>query len=481
MNDQLAWLIKNPIRWFEFWNDLDPFDFQKRISIRYKTFQFYHLSAARGVGKTKTFESDITRECFDNTTREEKELLFTTPNKAHLSPTMDRIILKIESVPFLRNQVERILRAPDFLVQFKNKAVLHSRVAGFSGGKTFFGLHPDVVWVDEGQIFTTKPMEQLQGCLKPKTKVRVSGVPNDVRKSYLYKTINEDSFFKESVITKFDRPDYTQEQDDFLAKMYGGHSSFMYKTQVMAEWSKVARDLTFATRALDLMANWDYEDYKIINLDYEPDQKIDFEYIDIPEPLDKLAPIVIASDIGYSPDPTIIGLFNNFPDKGLRLFGKYVLTGVIYSQQEKLFEFLIDRFPGCTLALDEGGPGKSVALDLSNYGGTPFTFVPVGFGNSVVLGKTPDDDKEVKQRIKIFSTLKLEQAMIEGRLKIPSSDFALIDEAQNSTKSMGRDNTVVYSGIDHHLDMLRCAVISDILPQLENMNFNSFDFRMIGD
>ena len=105
MNDQLAWLIKNPIRWFEFWNDLDPFDFQKRISIRYKTFQFYHLSAARGVGKTKTFESDITRECFDNTTREEKELLFTTPNKAHLSPTMDRIILKIESVPFLRNQV----------------------------------------------------------------------------------------------------------------------------------------------------------------------------------------------------------------------------------------------------------------------------------------------------------------------------------------------------------------------------------------
>jgi len=474
---KLAWLVKNPVSWFWFWNQMDPFDYQKRISIRYKAFQFYHISAARGVGKTKTLEADIIRECLDNSEKKERELLFTTPNKAHLSPTMDRIILRIENDSFLKTQVERVLRAPDYLIQFKNKTVLHSRVAGFSGGKTFFGLHPDVVWIDEGQIFTTKPLEQLQGCFKTNTKIRVLGVPNDVRKSYLYRTLEEETFFKEKTITKFDRPDYTKQQDDFLARMYGGRSSFMYRTQVLAEWSKTFRDLAFAPRALDLISNFEYEDYKIVNLDFQADQKIDFEHLEVPEPISKTAPVIISADIAYSPSPTVIGLWNKTDKGALHLFGKYILNGVIYSQQTELFKFLINRFPGCWVAIDEGGAGKSVALDLINYEG-PFTFVPVNFGKHVKLGET-SDGKKITQRVKVWSSLKLEQAMIENMIKVPSSDYSLLDELHNSTRATAKDGTIIYPNEeDHHVDMLRCAIVAEILPQFEKQG-GIFQFEML--
>lgn len=185
-------------------------------------------ASARGVGKSWTIRGNVLYTAYHNP---DKEGLLTAPNAAHLKPLFEKIIGDVYNSPMLRRYVKRVLRSPDYYIEFSNGFKLQGRIAGTSGGTNVLGLHVDFVWIDEGQLYTQQPTEQLQGCMNEGCIIRIFGVPNGVRDSYLYKC-TVDPHFKQFVIEKWKDPTWNPAMADRLERIYGGKNSQGWQNQV---------------------------------------------------------------------------------------------------------------------------------------------------------------------------------------------------------------------------------------------------------
>jgi len=412
-------------------------------------------SSARGVGKTWTIRGNVLYVAYHNP---EKEGLLTAPNAAHLKPLFEKIIGDVYNSPMLRRYVKRVLRSPDYYIEFSNGFKLHGRIAGTSGGTNVLGLHVDFVWVDEGQLYTQQPTEQLQGCMNEGCVIRIFGVPNGVRESYLYKC-TVDPHFKQFAIQKWKDPTWNHAMSDRLERIYGGKNSQGWQNQVMALWGSLSH-LTFPER------HWrpcmvELPDYDPVIIDSEEGFQLTTDNIRLPFIQPSLQ-VSISMDAGYDPDPSIIGIWVK-TEGFTKLIHKIVLRKVNYTDQSIFLDALARYYNAWFIAVDVGGPGRTVYLDLSSeklFVDKPYVPVSVNFGARVATAKDMEGH-EITEKVKFFSTLQM-QSLFEGKkLLLPKNDLAIEQEILASTQTKAADGTYIYNEVpDHNLAMIRAQVVA---------------------
>ena len=383
-------------------------------------------AAARGIGKTVTLEAIVPFICL---TQRNKETLITTPNMAHLRPLMERIINRITSNRFLYSNVKRLVRSPEYYIEFVNGHKLHARIAGAKGGQSILSLHVDNVFVDEAQLYGPRATYTLQGALKTGCKIFLFGVPNGVKLNYLYREKDNNDFVQYH-FNKFDDPSFTEQEHQRLLKVFGGKNSQMYKNQVLG----IDGEEQFTTfpesnwSACTFTDEYDY-DFQIID-----NPSLGMSAIRVPiKPL-WAKEIVMAIDIGYSPDPTVILFFAINDENTYVLFHKLILKKIPVSYQAKakekvsiaqpnIINYFANMLNVSKVSLDVGGIGRSIAMDLidaSKFQERSYSVTPVDFGGLVEIGRS--DGKPIKQRVKFFSTLQLQALFEKKKIMLPEFD-----------------------------------------------------------
>jgi len=435
-------------------------DYQAKILL--DESRFVSWRAARGVGKTKTIEAEMISLLFRQF---HGEVLVAAPNAAHLKPLFDRIINKFYEDPFLKSFIDRCIRAPEYMIRFKTGLVMYGRIAGLSGGVSLLGIHANYILVEESQNFGPQATNVIQGCINPNGKVRVFGCPNGVRTSYLFKADTSDEFVHYKT-SKFEDPTYTEEEDLKKREIFGGENSQSYINQVKGEWG-ITQFSTFGEKWAECLK--DIENYEPIII--EGSEKIEMDQLPLPPLPVETEKCVIAADVGYSPDPTVLGVLAKLKNGVWRLFCKIIMKSVSYTGQEfsqkQVFDYVANFYNISEILIDSGGPGKALYLDLKELSkDRSYEVYPVEFGGSVVIGYK-EDGKPVKERVKYYSTLMLQEAFNKKIIELPRTDFELIDEIQSSTQTRTASGNFVYSGKDHHIDMLRCWAIRDHIDRGE--------------
>lgn len=425
--------------------------------------------AGRGIGKTEEEQSKRLQVCLLNPNRES---LITTPRKAHIAPLMDRLLNKIKADEFLNSTLVRKVSSPIYMYQFSNKHILHGRIAGASGGESVLGLHVDYATIDEGQLYLKKETEQLQGVFKPGCKVRIIGVPNGIRDSYLFMACH-DKTFSPHHYKKSDDPFWTKKEEDRLLKIYGSKTSQIWKNQVEGE---------FGLPAKKGFENWEgsmisLPDYHVSSLSDERGKKAVKDLIrdlSLSEPEDKPEKVRISFDYGYSPEPSIIGIWHYY-HKIPQLTGKVIMTSVAPSKQAGVLDWLARHCEAEIISGDAGGAGLSILLDLKDdtkFSNKKYKVIPIMFGANIEIGEDGRTIKSKEERqnqktfkfsIKEWSSMKLQERFNKKTVELPRDDYDLEREIDEATRIVTDKGAVKYVGIDHHLDMIRCLIMCDFL------------------
>jgi len=219
------------------------------------------IKAGRKVGKTTILESDILQTILLNPN---KSALITTPNKAHIDPLFNRIINFLNSNKLFKSMIKRCIRSPEYMIEFSNGFVLYGRIAGTSKGTGLLSLHIDFLYVDEAQLYIGQALDQLQGCMNTGCRVRIFGVPNGLRNSYLSKAFEYKEFCK-YVISRLQDPTFTEKERNRLITVYGGENSIAYRNQVLAE-DNIAQQSTFNPKYFT-KCFIDISEYDIVQID----------------------------------------------------------------------------------------------------------------------------------------------------------------------------------------------------------------------
>ena len=429
--------------------------------------------AGRGIGKTEGEASKRLQTCL---LEANKESLITTPRKAHIAPLMDRLINKIGADEFLNSCLVQKRSSPVYMYKFSNGHILHGRIAGSSGGESVLSLHVDYATIDEGQLYLKKETEQLQGVFKPKCKIRVIGVPNGIRSSYLFQACNDDKYSHHH-FKKSDDPFWTEREKERLLKIYGGENSQIWKNQVDGE---------FGLPAKKGFMNWEgclikLSDYQVSALNDEGGIKTVENLIgdlSLSEPKDKPEKARISFDYGYSPDPSIVGIWLYY--QGIpRLAGKIIMTSIAPSKQTAVLDHLARYFDAEIISGDAGGAGLSILLDLKDdakFQNKNYKVIPVMFGANIEIGEDGrvikdkserENQKTFKFAIKEFSSMKLQEKFNKKTIELPQNDYDLERELDEATRIVTERGDIKYIGTDHYLDMMRCLVLTDFLKPEE--------------
>jgi len=429
--------------------------------------------AGRSIGKTEAITTENLQRALLNPN---KESLLSTPRKAHISPLMDRLLNRIEIDEFLNACLVQKRSSPVYMYRFANGHLLHGRIAGASGGESVLSLHVDYATVDEAQLYLKRETEQLQGVFKPNCKIRVIGVPNGIRSSYLFQA-NSDPSFSHHHYKKSDDPFWTEKEKERLLRIYGGENSQIWKNQVEGE---------FGLPAQKGFINWEgclikMSDYQVSSLDDERGREGIEDLIgklSFSEPKNKPEKARISFDYGYSPDPTIIGIwlyYQNIP----RLGGKVIMTSVAPSKQAKILDYIARYFNAEVISGDAGGAGLSIILDLKDdikFPNKNYQVIPVIFQAIIEIGEDGRPIKDKSEReyqktfkfaAKEFSSIQLQERFNKKLIELPEDDYEIEREMDEATRIVTEKGDIKYVGVDHYLDMIRCLILSDYLEPEE--------------
>lgn len=428
--------------------------------------------AGRGIGKTEEEQSKRLQICLLNSN---KESLITTPRKAHIAPLMDRLFNKIKADEFLNSTLVQKISSPIYMYRFSNNHILHGRIAGASGGESVLSLHVDYATIDEGQLYLKKETEQLQGVFKPRCKIRIIGVPNGIRDSYLFMACHDETFSHHHYRKDKD-PFWTEKEEQRLLKIYGGKNSQIWKNQVRGE---------FGLPAKKGFENWERSmislpDYHVSSLSDERGKKAVEDLVkdlSLSEPRKKPEKVRISFDYGYSPDPSIAGIWLYYQEIP-QLAGKVRMTSVAPSKQAGMLDWLARHFEAEIVSGDAGGAGLSILLDLKDdakFSNKNYKVIPIMFGANIEIGEDGRTIKDKSERtnqktwkfaIKEFSSMQLQDKFNKKLIRLPNDDYDLEKEIDECTRIVTDKGAVKYVGVDHHLDMIRCLIMCDYLePQ----------------
>lgn len=475
-------IMRHPVLLFEFVRTLDIPEWDTETEFYFSDYQKEYLCdfsnyvsfcCGRSVGKTEALVSLLLWMLVNNLFPNEF-ILYTVPSKVHLEPVFTRLVRLFRSNELLQHFVEprRGINSGNFSIQLLNNASLLCRIAGMSGtGANVVGLHTPVIILDEAGYYPWNTWLELQPVLNTFTtgfKQMVSGVPSGMREeNVLYYADEVDDRFSRHRTSAHDNPRYSDEDEKRNLVQYGGNDTEEYIHFVLGRHGSPVFAV-FDRRLLEIKSYSVYKS-KINGL------KMDTlgEYINrlavIPT-IPKNDFVFMGIDLGYTDPTSIMVMYEK--DGVIKEHARIEFIKVKYPIQEKLIDYLSDRFGPEIIGVDAGHAGKSVVQHLKMddiYLGKKYEqrIYGVEFGSWLVLGQDAQGE-DIKVRLKPFSVSLLQEYSNSKRIHYSTTDPELVTELERMTYTKSPRGDIVYKtltprggtrGADHNTAALLCATL----------------------
>lgn len=384
------------------------------------------------------------------------EQLLVTPNTSQMTPLFDRLVLKFNSSPllkeFLNNNVNRSKGTLDF--KFAGRAHrFNARIAGSKESNNLVGLHIPKIAGDEMQLFPLTAFNQLQPTLntwEPRVQEVHCGVPNGFRNSALYELDIRRPEYKKYRIPSPNNPYFTLDDWNDALRRYGGIESDTFQQLVLgrhgsASFQVIPRD-SFSVEAFDFYSYRYSGNDKAKGRGYEEVLKTH------PAIVKDFTEIFFAIDTGFT-DPTIIQVIGGKSGKYYTLV-RYRLTKIDYPEQERIIHYLAQAYRPVKISIDVGAGGGGSGMYQSlitrpEFAGGDYQnkIVTVLFNERVSVGRT-EDDTELTEVFRSWGSKELARLVSEGTIVFSELDVEGISQLERlarQKRTTGNDHYFITS------------------------------------
>lgn len=475
-------IVTNPILFAEFENNFDNKNMDWELTPYQKEFigdfnNFISIKCGRATGKTVAL-TEIILWIMVNNIFEGDYIVYTVPNKVHLEPVFNNLIIKLRGNLFLRNFIDprKGINASSYTVRLLNGSVLDCRIAGQSGtGANVIGIHTPFIILDESGYYPWGTWIELLPTLNTWTtgfRLIVSGVPTGVRENnVLYYADEIDTKFSKHHVSALENPRYTEEDDIRNIQQYGGKDSEDYIHLVLGEHGSPIFSV-FDRRMFQLDV---YPVYKLTlnGKELESNLSLYFNKLNLlPVSPDDIKGTIVGVDLGYT-DPTAIVVLNLLKNGLFKFHARIQLLKVPYPIQEKIIDYIDTKYKPMVLGIDEGNVGKSTIHHLLED--TEFIhksynkrLIPVNFGATVQVGINTNGES-VEEKVRPYSISMLQQYSNDHRIVYSTTDLEMVAELERMAYSKNPSGDVVYKtltpkggvkGEDHFTSALLSAILA---------------------
>lgn len=368
------------------------------------------------------------------------EQLLVTPNTSQMTPLLDRIILKFNSSPllkeFLNNNVNRSKGTLDF--QFGNRAHrFYARIAGTKESNNLVGLHIPKIAGDEMQLFPVTAFNQLQPTLntwEPKVQEMHCGVPNGLRNSTLYELDIRRPRYKKYRIPSPNNPFFTLDDWNDALRRYGGIEEDTFQQLILGRHGSAAFQVI--PRDSFVLDAFEFFTYRFSAAD-KAKGKWFTDVLKIHQ-IKGYDSIYFAIDTGFT-DPTIIQVIGEKNGCYYTLV-RYRLTKIDYPEQERIIHYLAQGYSPGRIAIDVGAGGGGAGMYQSLISRDEFAsgrysdrIITVLFNEKVPVGRT-EDDTEITEVFRSWGSKELARLVTEGKLVFSEIDTEGVSQLERLTR-----------------------------------------------
>jgi len=480
-------VIRHPVLCGEFLRNLEKSPKErKEESWKYTYYQkeficdfsnLVSLCCGRTVGKTVAI-TDILIWLLINKVFPGDYIVYTVPNKVHLTPVWDNLVRMFRGNSVLMQFLHKGkgINASDHIIRLLTNMSLDCRIAGTTGtGAPVVGMHTPFEAVDEAGLYPWGTWIELQPTLNTWQKGYrriVSGVPIGLRENnVLYYSDEIDTHYSKHRISAHENPRYTKEDEEKNIKKYGGIDSEDYIHHVLGRHGKPAYSVF--DRSLMLIKQYPVYKIKLSGLKINSLEEYLRHLATIPKlEKGKYDYTVVGVDLGYTEASAYHIMYVK---NGIFYWhAKIQLTKVPYPIQKTLFDWLDEKFGRFDIiGMDAGHAGKGVTQDLlfdDKYIHKDYQqrLVPVEFSSNIVLGIDADGE-EIKTKLRPFSVSLAQEYTNAHTIVYSSTDMDFITELERMTYHKTPRGDIVYrtltsrggeKGEDHHTSALLCAIVA---------------------
>jgi hypothetical protein len=365
-------------------------------------------------------------------------------------------------------------------------------------------MHPKKLEMDEAQDYPEPGWVELGETLKygeEDATWRAHGVSRGVRDRYYKQTQPESGWFVHRV-TAMHRPDWTSEERDAKAELYGSRDHPDYRRNILGLHGDAQSSLFVLVR---LMACVDQNQNSRYNTDEYTHIRISDErmkdtglpvtaLLDFPEKHKSYGRVWAGADIGMTNHPTEVLIFGeergSFAGKShgegfrLKLLTRIHLERISAPDQRAVFNAVWDFYRPQAIAMDRTGLGLPIYSEIKEARIPGFSDALKGynFSEKVTIGFETDDDYDpeypngapVTANVLEYSSDMLRLYVDRGEMLLPW-DIDLIREFQGQTYVINKSSTDHYGrkqfnkGKFHALDGARMAILAYRLQEVDRM------------
>lgn len=450
-------------------------------------------------------------------TNADQEMLITAPEMIHIDPVTKNIEDRITSVrlgrEFLKvSGTSKGFSHRPFEAKFRNGAAIIGRIPQ-KDGKGVKGQHPKKLEMDEAQDYPEPGWVELFETLKygeADSTWRSHGVSRGVRDRY-YKQTQPESGWHVHRVTAMHRPDWTKEEREAKAELYGSRDHPDYRRNILGLHGDASSALFVLTRLMavvDQVPGSDYNAneyyYARINDEKLRDTALPIEaLLDFPARHKAYDRVWVGMDVGMTNHPSEILVFgeeypqskrgghqDSLPDMRLKCIARIHLERISSPDQRRVLRKVWDFYHPQAIAMDRTGLGLPIFQEIQNakQEGYDPSFARAmrgyNFSEKIVVGyEVPEDFEptpeepygiEVKANVLEYSSDMLRLYVDSSQFRLPW-DIDMLREFQGQTYVVNKSSTDHYGkkqfnkGKFHALDAARMAILGHLQEQIDAM------------
>lgn len=471
----------------------------------YRTQKKFQIDqCARAIGKSLGIQMRAFAFPF---THAGEEMLITAPELIHLDPVTryveDRIVSTRVGREFLKTSGKSTgFTHRPFEATFRNGASIKGRIPQ-KDGRGVKGMHPLKLEMDEAQDYPEPGWVELGETLKygdDNATWRAHGVSRGERDRY-YKQTQKDSGWYVHRITAMHRPDWSAEERQAKAELYGSRDHPDYRRNILGLHGDATSALFVLHRLMACVdtnenSNFNQELYYHVRINDEMlmERQLPIEeYLVFPPSHKAYDRVWVGMDIGLTNHPSEIMIFgeesvhraqvtaDGEAPMRLKAIARIHLERISAPNQRRVLEAVWDFYRPKAIALDRTGLGLPIYQEIQETNNQPFVSCirAYNFSEKIVVGydnETADEDNPMGDPI-MANVLEYASDMLrlyvdQKMLHLPY-DSQLIREFQGVSYSMGRSNTDAYGkrhfhkGTAHALDACRMMVTAHAQEKVE--------------
>lgn len=483
----------------------------------YRTRAKYQIDqCARAIGKSLGIQMRAFAFPFTNSG---EEMLITAPELIHLDPVTKYVESRIMDSRIGREFLKTSGKSTGFNhrpfeATFRNGASIKGRIPQ-KDGKGVKGMHPLKLEMDEAQDYPEPGWVELGETLKfgdENATWRAHGVSRGERDRYFKQTKPESGWYVHR-ITAMHRPDWTAEEREAKAELYGSRDHPDYRRNILGLHGDATSSLFVLHRLMACVdqnqnSNFNQEVYTQIKVTDEmlmertaldPNFEI-ADFMIFPAAHKAYDKVWVGMDIGMTNHPSEIMIFGEEEsgvrqglksaaadeDEGrfgfrLKALCRIHLERISSPNQRRVLEAIWDFYRPQAIALDRTGLGLPIYQEIqeTNNPGFVRSVKAYNFSEKIIVGYDTEEADEdnpygepIMANVLEYASDMLRLYVDQKQLHLPY-DQQLIREFQGVTYTTGRSNTDAYGkrhfhkGTAHALDGCRMMVTAHAQAKVE--------------